>query len=153
RLLEQAIVAFESVLGIPSWHPAIALADLRVRQGRLTDAEALLVGKDQSMQALLPAARLYLASGDLELARAVAARGVQALAGDRLRAAELLTTLVEVEVARGDLDAARTAAADLAARLEGVTVLPLLVRAAIASAGLHARSGDLDGAIAEAEHA
>ena len=54
----------------PSWHPDIALADLRVRQGRLADAEALLLGKDQSMQALLPAARLHLARGDHELARA-----------------------------------------------------------------------------------
>ena len=47
----------------PSWHPDIALADLRVRQGRLADAEALLLGKDQAMQALLPAARLHLGAG------------------------------------------------------------------------------------------
>lgn len=153
RLLEQAIVAFESVLGMPSWHPAIALADLRVRQGRLADAEVLLVGKDQSIQALLPAARLYFASGDLELARAAATRGMQALAGDRLRAAELLTTLVDVEVARGDLRSAQVAADDLAARLEGVTVVPLLVRAALARADLFARAGDVDGAIGEAQGA
>lgn len=153
RLLEQAIVAFESMLGIPSWHPAIALADLRVRQGRLFDAEVLLVGKDQSMQALLPAARLHLATGDLALARAAATRGVHALAGDRLRAAELLTTLVEVEVAGNDLEAARRAADDLAARLDGVAVIPLLVRAALARAQLLARAGDLDGAVAEAGRA
>jgi hypothetical protein len=33
-------------LGVPSWHPAIALADLRTLQGRWLDAEGLLVGKD-----------------------------------------------------------------------------------------------------------
>jgi tetratricopeptide (TPR) repeat protein len=153
RLLEQAITTFESVLGMPSWHPAIALADLRVRQGRLTDAEILLVGKDQSVQALLPATRLYLASGELELARAAATRGLHALASDRLRAAELLTTLVEVELARGDLGAARVAADELAARLDGVTVTPLLVRSALAHAELLARAGDGDGAIVEAQRA
>src|SRR5690606_34915852 len=42
---------------------------------------------------------------------------------------------------------------DLAIRLEGVTVVSLLVRAAIASAGLHARSDDLNGAVAKADHA
>ncbi len=31
---------------VPSWHPAIALAELRIRQGRLTDAEMLLLGKE-----------------------------------------------------------------------------------------------------------
>ena len=56
---------------VPGWHPDIALADLRVRQGRFAEAEELLLGKDQSMQALLPAARLHLARGDHELARAV----------------------------------------------------------------------------------
>ena len=39
--------AFEEMTQMPSWHPDIALADLRTRQGRHTDAEQLLVGKDQ----------------------------------------------------------------------------------------------------------
>ena len=63
---------------MPSWHPDIALADLRIRQGRLAEAEALLLGKDQAMQALLPAARLHLARGDHDLARAAARRGLRA---------------------------------------------------------------------------
>ena len=58
----------------PSWHPDIALADLRTRQGRLhrrRDAAARQGPGDA--QALLPAARLHLARGDHELARAAAA--------------------------------------------------------------------------------
>lgn len=153
RLLEQAIVDFESVMGIPSWHPAIALADLRIRQGRLTDAETLLVGKEQAMQALLPAARLALARGDLELARATAARGLHALADDRLRAAELATTLAGVEVRRGDLDAARRAVGEVLQRLEGTEVTPLIARGRLASAELAERSGDPATAIAEAGRA
>ena len=90
----------------PSWHPDIALADLRIRQGRLADAEALLLGKDQAMQALLPAARLHLARGDHDLARATARRGLRVIGDDRLRAVELLTVLVDAELGRGDLAAA-----------------------------------------------
>ncbi|MEZ5298448.1 MAG: tetratricopeptide repeat protein [Ilumatobacteraceae bacterium] len=147
RLLEQAIVDFESVLGIPSWHPAIALADLCVRQGRLADAETLLIGKDQSMEALLPAVRLSLARGDLELARAAARRGVQAMADDRLRSAELLTTLAHIELGRGDVPAARAAADEALDRLADSVVQPLIARARLARADVAARSCDLDAAI------
>ena len=66
-VLTRARSDFRAAMQMPSWHPDIALADLRIRQGRLAEAEALLVGKDHSMQALLPAARLHLARGDHEL--------------------------------------------------------------------------------------
>src|SRR4051794_1871838 len=71
-LLVRAQADFEQALRMPAWHPAIGLADLRIRQGRLAEAEALLLGKDQAMQALLPAARLHLARDDHDLARATA---------------------------------------------------------------------------------
>ena len=64
---------------MPSWHPAIALAELRIQQGRLADAEVLLLGKDAHLQALLPMARLHLARGDHDLARATANRGLRAM--------------------------------------------------------------------------
>jgi hypothetical protein len=68
------------------------------------------------MQALLPAARLQLARGDIDLARAVVARGLRAVADDRPRAAELLAILVDVELAAGRIAAAEAAATELAAR-------------------------------------
>ncbi|MGH9152667.1 MAG: hypothetical protein ACRD03_09790, partial [Acidimicrobiales bacterium] len=74
HLLTRAIEQFEARMHLPSWHPAIALAELRIRQGRLTEAEMLLLGKEGRLQALLPAARLHLARGDHELARATAVR-------------------------------------------------------------------------------
>ena len=98
---------------MPSWHPDIALADLRIRQGRLADAEALLLGKDQAMQALLPTAHLHLARGDNDLARSMARRGMRVIGTDRLRAVELLTVLVDAELGRGDLDAATEACDEL----------------------------------------
>ncbi len=52
-VLTRARAAFLGVMHMPSWHADIALADLRTRQGRLAEAEALLLGKEQSLQALL----------------------------------------------------------------------------------------------------
>lgn len=100
-LLVRARETFVAAMGVPSWHPDIALADLRVRQGRFTDAEVLLIGKDQAMQALLPAARLHLGRGEHDLARATAMRGLRAIGDDQLRTVELLTILLDAEVGRG----------------------------------------------------
>lgn len=147
HVLEQARAAFRRVMPVPAWHPEISLADLRVRQGRLADAEELLLGKDQYVQALLPAARLHLARGDHDLARAAAQRGLRGLRDDRLRAAELLTVLVAAELARGDATAADAASADLATRTSGIAVPALAARAACARASALGAVGDHAGAV------
>jgi hypothetical protein len=147
-VLRRAKAAFEAAMHAPSWHPDIALADLRTRQGRLAEAEALLLGKDQAMQALLPAARLHLARGDDALARAVASRGLRVVGDDRLRAVELLTVLVDAELAAGDLDAASAASDELANRTGDVDVPALGARAAAARARVLAAAGALAEAIA-----
>lgn len=146
-VLTRAKVDFEAALPMPSWHPDIALADLRTRQGRFTEAEALLLGKDQSLQALLPAARLHFARGDHQLARATALRGLRVIGHDRLRAVELLTVLVECELASGEMDAAARRLADLTERASGLDVPALQARTAAVRARAHAASGDLDGSI------
>ena len=152
-LLVRARVAFEAAVQGPSWHPDIALADLRIRQGRLPEAETLLLGKDQAMQALLPAARLHLARGDHNLARATAVRGLRAVRGDRLRAVELLTVLVDAELAAGDVPAAEKAAAELVNRTADVPVPALLARAATARARVILASGAAEAAVAALETA
>ncbi len=153
EVLSRSRTEFEKAFGMPSWHPEIALADLRVRQGRLAEAEHLLLGKEQSMQALLPAARLHRARGDLDLACAVANRGLRVLGADRLRAVELLTLLLEVEVGRGDNTAAAALGDRLAALVGELDVLPLRSRAARAKALLAASSGDTAEAIGILERA
>ena len=148
----RAKAEFEQAMPMPSWHPDIALADLRIRQGRLAEAEALLLGKDQAMQALLPAARLHLARGDHRLAAAVARRGLRVLGDDRLRAIELLTVLVDAELAAGDVDAAdERRATSSTARTRGLAVPTLQARAAAATARVQAASGALDDAVATLE--
>ena len=151
RLLDRAKVDFESAMPTRSWHPDIALADLRIRQGRLFDAESLLLGIDNAVQALLPAARLHLARGDHELARAAARRGLRVIGDDRLRAAELLTVLIDAELARGDLDAAMAACAELTARTTELDVPALQARAAAARSRVQAAAGDLAEAIVTLE--
>ena len=150
-LLQRSIEEFRAVLPTPAWHPTIALADLRVRQGRLVDAEQLLLGWDQFMQALLPTARLHLARGDHDLARAVARRGVQVAGSDRLRAAELLTVLVDAELGRGDVAAASAACAELATRIGDVDVPPLRARSACARSRALVAGGDAPAAVAVLE--
>lgn len=146
-VLLRAKSAFEAAMHMPSWHPDIALADLRTRQGRLAEAEALLLGKDQSLQALLPAARLHLARGDLDLACAVARRGLRVVRDDRLRAVELLTVLIDAELARDKVDAAVQACAELTARIRDLDVPALQARAAAAHAQTQAATGALGEAI------
>jgi len=155
RVLLRAKESFETAMGglVPAWHPDTALADLRIRQGRLAEAEELLIGKDQSMQALLPMLRLHLTRGDVDLARAAAQRGLRAVKDDRLRAIKLLTSLVEVELAVGDVDAAVAACDALAERLAGVTVPSLLGRAAVARARVDLARGDAIGAALDLERA
>jgi tetratricopeptide (TPR) repeat protein len=152
-LLVQAVADFEERMPMPAYHPAIALADLRIHQGRLADAEQLLLGKDGHLQATLPAARLHLARGDHELARAVARRGLRAMADDRLRAADLLTVLAFASLELGDLTAASEAADALEQRVQGLNRAMPQARAAAVRARVFAASEALPDAIATVEGA
>ncbi|HEX2272673.1 MAG TPA: hypothetical protein VHG90_02235 [Acidimicrobiales bacterium] len=152
-MLTRASEVFEAATHAPSWHPAIALAELRIRQGRLTEAEMLLLGKEGHLQALLPAARLHLARGDHDLARATAVRGLRAMGDDRLRAAELLAVLVDTELAGGDVEAASTACDDMVARAQGLDVPALQARLAAVRARVLAATGDTAAAISAVERA
>ncbi|MFN0026449.1 MAG: hypothetical protein ACKV2O_04570 [Acidimicrobiales bacterium] len=152
RVLERAIAKFETAMGgVPAWHPAIALADLRTRQGRFTEAEALLIGKDQAMQALLPLCRLHLERGDHELAAATARRGLRMVGQDQLRAAELLTLLLDAQLAGGDLASATATSDVLRQRTAAVTVPTLRARSSAARARLLAVTGDVSAAVSELE--
>jgi len=150
-LLTRAIDDFERHMHMASWHPAIALAELRIRQGRLADAEMLLLGKEGHLQALLPAARLHLARRDHDLARATAVRGLRSIGDDHLRAAELLAVLVELELTTGEPGAAASACEELVTRVEGLDVPGLQARVAAVRAKVLAATGDRPAAVATLE--
>ena len=68
-LLTKAQAEFTAAMHTPAWHPDLGLAELRVAQGRLADAEELLLGKDQLLEALLPMARLQRSQKTSQKAR------------------------------------------------------------------------------------
>ena len=118
RVLTRARAEFEAVMPCRAGIPTSRLADLRIRQGRLADAEALLLGKDQ---AIAGAAAGRPAAPGPRRPRPGPGRPPGGACGsigdDRLRAVELLAVLVDAELAAGDLDAAAAACAELAERI------------------------------------
>jgi DNA-binding CsgD family transcriptional regulator len=95
-------------------HPATRLASLRVMQGRLEEAEALLRGYEDLPEATQPQVALYLAKGQTALAAARLHRRLNQLGRDILLAAPLLAQLVEVQLAQGDHAGAQVTAETLA---------------------------------------
>jgi DNA-binding NarL/FixJ family response regulator len=92
----------------------VELAELRLRQGRLEEAERLLAGLEDRPSALRTAVGLHLARGDFELAGEKVERAIAA--GDGEPPAELLRLRAEVALAREDPAAAAEASAAFAAR-------------------------------------
>jgi ATP/maltotriose-dependent transcriptional regulator MalT len=119
-----------------------ALAGLRIDQGRLPEAAALLNGLEQRAEAQLPLLRLHVARGDHELAVAVGRYALRMFAGDRLREVPLQQALVDAELGRGNLDAAREAAAAVAAIAVEVAHPHILATAELAAGRVAAAEGD-----------
>ncbi|HET6747616.1 MAG TPA: LuxR C-terminal-related transcriptional regulator, partial [Actinomycetes bacterium] len=122
------------------------LADLRLRQGRLEEAEGLLPERGGGRAAARTAARLRLARDEPAVAaglleRALEDDGQPGIHGEHhLRAAAALETLVAARLALGDADAAGAAAARLAELASGdgggqVAALAVQASARVAAAG------------------
>ena len=91
----------------------LKLADLRVSQGRLEEAQVLLSGYEDYGSSALPRARLHLARRESELAKAVLEQALQSEASSSLHRAPLLRLLVDVYLVSNDLDSARRTANEL----------------------------------------
>ncbi|MDQ4058768.1 MAG: helix-turn-helix transcriptional regulator, partial [Actinomycetota bacterium] len=89
------------------------LADLRFRQGRLEEAEALLAVLDDGANGGLPAAEIRLARGEPQVAVALLRRRLKQLGERHIEVPQVLAMLVEAHIASGDLDAAAAAASRL----------------------------------------
>ena len=79
--LTEAIRTFDSGHHALRVHAVLKLADLRVYQGRLEEAQVFLAGYEDQGAAVVPMARLYLAKGEAALAQAALE---QALSGDEI---------------------------------------------------------------------
>jgi DNA-binding CsgD family transcriptional regulator len=88
-------------------HPAAKLAEIRVLQGRIEDAERLLSGYEDLPESLSGSVAVHRARGEHAVAAALLLRRLNRMA-DTVAAAPLLATLVEVQLEQGDLASAGT---------------------------------------------
>jgi DNA-binding NarL/FixJ family response regulator len=93
--------------------PSARLAEIRVLQGRLDEAEQLLVGLEAEPEAVQARVAVRLARGEVGAASALLVRRLDALGWTNLLAAPLLAQLIEARLAEDRLDDARAPAAAL----------------------------------------
>jgi DNA-binding CsgD family transcriptional regulator len=129
------------------------LAHLRVAQGRLDEAAALLAPHEDRLSVWLPLAEVHLRRGDADVAVALVRRALDRLVGDVTRRAPLLALLVEAELARGDVDAATAAADELDVAADRIGTRVAAAGAAIARAHIAAACDQWDAAVDEARRA
>jgi len=122
----------------------IRLADLRVRQGRFEEAEQLLDGLQDDADAARPVAAIALSKGQTALARHVLERALAPLDPTGAAAAPLLSLLVEVDLAAGDLEEAGRTADRLAAVADRHRTDYLVATAALARGLVCAATGGGD---------
>jgi DNA-binding CsgD family transcriptional regulator len=118
----------------------VQLGDLRLRQGRLEEAERLLAGLEDRPAALRPMVQLRLARGEIELATETVERRFRSDLGPA-DAALLLALRAEVEIARSDARAAMDTSAEAAVAAAETRRDDLIALAAV----LAARSARLGG--------
>ena len=119
----------------------LKLADLRVSQGRLEEAEVLLSGYEDYGNSVLPRARLHLARGEPELARAVLEQSLQSESATALHRAPLLRMLVDVYLVSHNLEAARRTSEEFVS-LANLTSSDLFQAQAEMALGQISRSSD-----------
>jgi DNA-binding CsgD family transcriptional regulator len=131
---------------------AVRLADLRVRQGRLEEAEALLTGNEFDAQAVLPLARLHLLRGEPDLAAAVLRRSLGSVVAPTVLHAPVLALLTEVQAGGGRLNEARAVYEQLG-MLAAQSGLSHVGALAAQAAGVLHRARDREGALPHFETA
>jgi LuxR family maltose regulon positive regulatory protein len=130
-LLEAAVDDFSRSRPVMAGAPLVALAELRLRQGRLVEAAELLNRVGDSSKAQLCRARLALESGDALGAAELLERLLRPM-HRRPDGAPALELLVRARIARGELAEAESALAELreADALAGTSALTALAHRA-----------------------
>jgi len=95
-------------------HPAAKLAELRILQGRIEEAERLLAGHEDLPESLGASVGVHRLRGEHAVAAALLLRRLNEV-GDTIVAVPLLSTLAEVQIAHGTVQDARATADRLAA--------------------------------------
>ena len=153
QALQAAVETAEQAIP-PMGAPAVAeLAELRVRQGRLLEADRLLADRGDDLPARRALALLRLAQGRPREAAGRLERLLGDAADHAVRASSLLAPLVDARLACGEVDAA-AAAADRLARLGTATGIRVVqAHADLAAARVAIVTGHPDTAAACASRA
>lgn len=125
QALEAALASHARYIPQMSSATAATLAELRVRQGRLLDAERLLTGREEEPPSLRALALLRMAEGRPQAAAALLERGLRGTTDHVVRAAALLAPLVDARLDCGDAEGAAVAAAELS-KIAGTTGIRLI---------------------------
>jgi DNA-binding CsgD family transcriptional regulator len=131
------------------------LAALRVRQGRLEEAEAMEagLGAEAETDAALTRAALLLARGDAAGAGRHLERRLRLLEAHRAARAETLDLLVDARLDAGDPDGARAALEELGEVVPAGSSDRLLALVAAARGRVSLATGDVSDAVSELETA
>jgi DNA-binding CsgD family transcriptional regulator len=121
-------------------YPLARLAALRIRQGRIEEAERLLDGIEHHPRAVATSLALLLARGEHAAAVAAIERRLEHAAP--IQAAELLPLLVEGRLGLGDLDGARAAVGQLGDVARTLARADLFALAEACAATVSERAGD-----------
>ncbi len=133
---------YDRLAGSSRVYALARLAELRLRQGRLEEAERLLEGHTEHPLAVGPVVALHLARGELELAAARLEERLAQLPAGGPATAPLLPLLVDVRVARDDLDGAAAAVERLRELGRALRREQLVAFAELAAARVSAARGD-----------
>jgi ATP/maltotriose-dependent transcriptional regulator MalT len=143
RSLQSALATharFVPEMGEPT---AAELAELRVRQGRLAEAEQLLTDREESPSSLRALALLALAQGSPGTAASLLERALVDAGDNAVRTTQLLAPLVDARLACGAVDGAAEAAEQLRT-LAAESGLRLVAARADLAAARVARARDED---------
>jgi ATP/maltotriose-dependent transcriptional regulator MalT len=153
RALHDALEIHERYLPGMAAPTLATLAELRVLQGRMPEAEQLLAGRAEHPGSLRALARLRIAQGQPQVALALLERGLLGAADDVVRTMQLLAALVDALLVCGRVEEARAAVARLAA-LAAESGVPLgAARADLAAARIALVGGETEVAAEAARRA
>ena len=134
RALESALALHARYIPEMDAPTVATFAELRIRQGRLGDAAKLLSGREEQPSSLRALALLRIAEGQPGVAAALLERGLRASSGNAMEATQLLAALVDARLAAGQVDAAGTAAEQLARIADDTGIRLVRARADLAVA-------------------
>jgi DNA-binding CsgD family transcriptional regulator len=90
--------------------PRARLAELRISQGRLEEAQRLLSGIETRPESIRPMVELHVERGELAAAASVLHRWLRRIGSESVGAVPFLAMLVTVQIAREDFDGAKSSA-------------------------------------------